>query len=223
MVIFMPSMFYYVTIKMIVIARAPLFPTESAEKIKHAFLALFPDMHVDIRGDFVQGEGASIDAFRLALKKQKIRDTARAVMFRGRADTGLETRFAISKQASTVGKVNFAENESPLGDIEITLRTSEGERLDDIIDDIAPSTGKEVKPHDQLDALNDTKHYIQKNIGWETALATGKPKKSSTKGTPKTKRHIRRSFTKGEIRDELENLDKSIDDEPEIGEEYSEE
>jgi len=208
---------------MIVFAKVPLYPTESPEKIKNAMLSLFPDMHISIRGSFIEGESKSVETLKNALKKQKIRDTARSVLFKCKSDTGLETKFNISKQAATVGKVNFAEHESPLGDIELTIRVNEGEKLDEVIDFIAPSTLKEIKPHDQIDAINDTKHYIRDNLDWETALATGKPKgKGKAKKNFKAKRHISKHLTKEEIRDELPALDKDFD-EPDIGEEYSDE
>ncbi|MEM2899219.1 MAG: RNA-binding domain-containing protein [Thermoplasmata archaeon] len=222
MAIFILSIYDYVPIKMHVIAKVALYPTENPEKIKNAMLSLFPDMHISIRGSFIEGESKSVETLKNAIKKQKIRDTARAVLIKCKSDTGLETKFNISKQAATVGKVNFAEHESPLGDIELTIRVNDGEKLDEIIDFIAPSTVKEIKPHDEIDAINDTKHYIRDNLGWETALATGKPKKGMTKPNFKAKRHISKHLTKEEIKDELPSLDKDFD-EPDIGEEYSDE
>jgi len=113
---------------------APVHPTESAARVRTACLNVFPDLALVEKGGALVGEGASMDAFRELVRNQRIRDTAREVLIRGRR--GNETTFRLSKQAAFVRRVNFAAP-SPLGDLTVTL---EDEDLDALIDRVAEST-----------------------------------------------------------------------------------
>ncbi|MEK6851802.1 MAG: RNA-binding domain-containing protein [Candidatus Thermoplasmatota archaeon] len=113
---------------------APVHPTESDAKVKLACLNLFPDLAFAEEGDVLVGEGTDVGHFRELLRIQRIRDTARDVLIRGRRETVV--RFALNKQAAYVGRVNFTTG-SPLGDLHVTL---EAEDTDALIDHVAEST-----------------------------------------------------------------------------------
>lgn len=110
-------------------------PTESVAKVKLACRAVFPDLAFKEEGDLLVGETATLDHFREMLRKQRIRDTAREVLIRGRQDG--RTSFTLNKQAAYVGVVNFGALRAPLGDIHVTI---EEEDLDGLIDRVAEST-----------------------------------------------------------------------------------
>jgi len=112
----------------------PVHPTESAAKVRTACLNVFPDLTLVEEGGTLVGDGVSIDAFRELVRNQKIRDTTREVLIRGRR--GNATTFRLSKQAAFVHRVNFAAS-SPLGDLTVTV---EDEDLDALIDRVAEST-----------------------------------------------------------------------------------
>ncbi|MBI4416114.1 MAG: coaE operon protein [Euryarchaeota archaeon] len=123
----------------------PVYPTESVAKVKLACLNLFPDLAFREERDALVGEAASLEKFRELVRNQKIRDTARDVLIKGRQ--GNLTSFRLSKQAAFVGRVNFAAP-APLGDIHVTV---EDEDLDALIDYVAASTvgHRLVKPNDR--------------------------------------------------------------------------
>jgi len=115
------------------------FPTEDRETIAGAITSLFPDAIV--RGDeLIDATSASVEAFAEQLKRQRIRDAARAVMRRGLR--GNATSFRLNKQVAAVGKISFSEETHPLGDIEVTISS---DNIDSLIDSIAPNTRGEAK------------------------------------------------------------------------------
>lgn len=117
--------------------KARCHPTESREKVVQSILNLFPD--ADFSGeDPIVAVSHSLEVFGEALRRQKIRDAARRVLRRGIRDQ--MTAFRLNKQVATVGKVSFAEEEHPLGDIEVEIASEDIERT---IDSIAPSTRTE--------------------------------------------------------------------------------
>lgn len=117
--------------------------TENLAKVKIAVLNVFPDARFGREDDIVEAESASVERLRERVRTQKIRDTARSVLLRGRTANTL--RFALNKQAAYVGAVSFAAEASPLGDIEVLIETEDVDRL---VDDIAESTLK--KPGEAL-------------------------------------------------------------------------
>lgn len=114
---------------------APVNPTESVAKVKVACLNVFPDLALAEEGDRLVGEGADLEGFRELVRNQRIRDTARNVLIRGRRGGVLQ--FRLNKQAAYVGRVNFGAAGAPLGDIQVTI---EDEDLDALIDRVAAST-----------------------------------------------------------------------------------
>lgn len=115
--------------------RAKCFPTEDPRKVQEALLNVFPEFSVEeYEGGYI-ARGSSADRFGETIRNQRILDTTRRVMLKGRH--GNQTRFMINKQVAYVGKVSFVEGTPPLGGIEIVI---EDENLEQLIDIIAPST-----------------------------------------------------------------------------------
>lgn len=112
----------------------PCRPTENRDRVRQALLQLFPDLVFRRDDDVVEGTAETLDRLRELIRNQKIRDTARKQLLAGRR--GDATRVRLSKQAASVGRVNFALG-SPLGDIEVEI---ESDALDAVIDDVAEST-----------------------------------------------------------------------------------
>jgi len=126
-----------------ILLRTPRKPTESLAKVKIAVLNVFPDARFRREDDVVEAEASSVERLREQIRNQKIRDTARTVLLRGRATNTI--RFGLNKQAAYIGAVSFAAEATPLGDIEVLIETDDVDRL---IDDIAESTLK--KPGEAL-------------------------------------------------------------------------
>lgn len=121
----------------------PVYPSEDPEKVRSALNSIFPT------GEFVLSDGrmaaeADLDNFSVLIRRQRILDTARSMMIRGKNRVGTKTRFNINKQVATVGKVSFVDYRTALGTIEVSV---EDEDLDGLIDKVAPVTvdGEEVK------------------------------------------------------------------------------
>lgn len=117
--------------------RAECYPTEDKGKVVRSIQRLFPD--AEISGESViSGMSRSLDEFGELLKRQRIRDAARAVMRRNMK--GNSTSFRLNKQVAAVGKVSFSEMSHPLGDIEVEVVS---DALESVIDAIAPNTRSE--------------------------------------------------------------------------------
>ena len=114
---------------------SPVYPTEDAAKVKAACLNVFPDLAFTAGADGIVGEGSDLDRLRELVRNQKIRDTARDVLVRGRR--GFVVRFSLNKQAAFVGRVNFAGGTAPLGDIAVVLEDPD---TDALIEHLAEST-----------------------------------------------------------------------------------
>jgi predicted RNA binding protein with dsRBD fold (UPF0201 family) len=111
-------------------------PTEDKNNVKKAVLNLFPDLKIDYKGNRMRGTDSSLNRFKEILMGSRIRDTARRILLRGRE--GNKTVFRINKQVAFVGKVCFAEEKHPLGDITVTI---ENENIDRIIEEITRKEG----------------------------------------------------------------------------------
>ena len=112
------------------------FPTEDRDRVVASITKLFPDAIVTGE-DPVIGLSHSTDQFADQLRKQRIRDAARAVMRRGMR--GGEIKFTLNKQVASIGKVSFSQEHHPLGDIDVTIVS---DRVEALIDSIAPDTRK---------------------------------------------------------------------------------
>ena len=99
-----------------------------------AILSLFPDAVIE--GDEVlRASSSSLESFSEQLAKQRIRAAARKILMRG--VEGSKTTFRLNKQVATTGKVSFSEEEHPLGDITVTIRSL---NIQSVIDELAPSS-----------------------------------------------------------------------------------
>ncbi len=114
--------------------RAECNPTEDREKVVRSIQRLFPD--AVISGESViSGVSRSLGEFGEMLRRQRIRDAARAVMRRNMR--GNTTSFRLNKQVAVVGKISFSEESHPLGDIEVEILS---DALESVIDTVAPNT-----------------------------------------------------------------------------------
>lgn len=114
----------------------PVRPSEDEAKVKMAMLNLFPDLDVRREGGALVGEGASLVKFGQLLKRYRIRDAARGVMMRGLRSDNL-TVFRLNKQAAFMEKVGFADRESPLGELTVSI---ESDDLQGLLETLAPDT-----------------------------------------------------------------------------------
>lgn len=121
----------------------PVYPSEDPEKVRSAIEKLFPDAEVtEVDGGF-EAKADNLDRFSKQIRKQKILDTTRSVMMRGRRGS-LRTTFHLNKQVAFMGKVSFTEERAILGTIKVRV---EDEDIEALIDAVAPETvdGEEVR------------------------------------------------------------------------------
>lgn len=107
--------------------RAPLRPTEDAEKVKRAILNLFPDAQLRVDAREVVADAPSLDRLRELVRSERIPDTARGVMLHGMSLDGAYARFLLGKQAAAAGRAHFGAIRGPLGDLEVELSGDPGE------------------------------------------------------------------------------------------------
>ncbi|MDI6888830.1 MAG: RNA-binding domain-containing protein [Methanocellales archaeon] len=117
---------------------APVYATESVERVKKVVTNIFPDARLRFEEDKLTGD-ASLDKLQELLRKQKIRDSARTVLLNCKKGNKIE--FDLNKQVAFVGKVNFGS--SSLGSIHVSIETV---NPDELIDWLASSS--EVKHED---------------------------------------------------------------------------
>ena len=97
---------------------APCYPTENREKVKRAMLNIFPDLEIEERSGRIDGKTDSIENLAYLLRKERIRDAARAHLLSCCEQN--ELAFSLNKQAAYMGRLNFAEKH-PLGNIEVRI------------------------------------------------------------------------------------------------------
>jgi predicted RNA binding protein with dsRBD fold (UPF0201 family) len=119
----------------------PVYPSEDQEKVKDAIMNIFPDASLE-RTELGFEGGATTDRFRTLIRKQKILDGTRSMMFKG--VRGHKIVLHLNKQVAAVGKISFTEPKTILGTISVTIDCDGPEAL---IDQIAPRTvdGEEVR------------------------------------------------------------------------------
>jgi predicted RNA binding protein with dsRBD fold (UPF0201 family) len=115
--------------------RTRLFPTEDPAKVRRAILNLFPESVIEEEGFGFVARTDSLGRLEEIIRNQHIRDSARAVLFRGH--DGNRTTVRLNKQVAFVGKVSFVEERVPLGPLEVVI---EDEDIERIIDQVAAST-----------------------------------------------------------------------------------
>ncbi len=119
----------------------PVFPSEDPDKVRVAMERIFPGIEIEETEDGLSGRTDNLDRFSKQIRKQKILDTTRSVLIRGRR--GNVTRFFLNKQVAFVGKVSFCEERTILGTMRVVVQDDE---MDALIEDVAPETvdGEEV-------------------------------------------------------------------------------
>ncbi len=117
-------------------ARADVNPTEDRDKVIEAISNLLDYYEIEVGDDYVcaSGEMETIKNLGEELKERRIRGAARIMMLKG-SGKGI-IQFKLSKQAAYAGVLNLVEEHlSPLGEIEVTIKTRDTQKL---IDTIAP-------------------------------------------------------------------------------------
>jgi predicted RNA binding protein with dsRBD fold (UPF0201 family) len=97
----------------------PIFPTEDIEKVTLCIQNLFPGSDVHADPDRLSFSCSSLRHLCNIFDDQRIRDTAAMVIRRSMVDDS--TSFFLNKQAAFVGKANFTEGRSSLGDIRVDV------------------------------------------------------------------------------------------------------
>jgi predicted RNA binding protein with dsRBD fold (UPF0201 family) len=116
-------------------------PSEVPEKVRKAILNIFPDALLEETDRGFEGT-ASLDKFYELIRRQKILDSTRTMMFKGIRSGSIVLH--LNKQVAFVGKVSFTEPRTILGTLRISIESDNPER---VIDSIAPRTvaGEEVR------------------------------------------------------------------------------
>jgi len=119
----------------------PVLPSEDPEKVKKAVTNIFPDIDADVQDGTITGDTESLEHFAAQIRRQRILDTARSVMMKGRR--GERTVFHMNKQAAFAGKISFTEERTILGTISVTITSDD---ITAFIEALAPQTvdGEEV-------------------------------------------------------------------------------
>jgi len=120
-------------------AKTSLNPTEDVDKVIKALSNMFDYDELEIADNYISIIGGKDSLLKLkeALKKRKIRNTARKIMTKDAHDQVVI--FKLNKQTAYTGVVNFSdENISPLGVINVKIEVN---NLEQFIDWLAPLQG----------------------------------------------------------------------------------
>lgn len=127
-----------------VLIEVELNPTEDEAKVKRAVENLFSNVEFDVkplrRGNLLTAKTGGIEGLRKLqnlLKRERIRDAARAVLYAG--VSGSTIVFYLNKQVAYGGHVSFSQpvGESPLGPVKVEIRCSNPR---EVIDWLTPKT-----------------------------------------------------------------------------------
>lgn len=119
-------------------------PTEDSEKVRKAVENIFGAVQLETkplhRGSLLVARAEGAEAFTKfynLLRRERIRDAARAVLFKGLK--GNRVTFYLNKQAAFSGHISFSEatGESPLGPIKTEIECDDPKEL---IDWLTPKT-----------------------------------------------------------------------------------
>ncbi len=114
--------------------KVPRYPTEDKEKILFCLSNLFPKTEWTLSEEKIEGESKYLTRFKTILEDMQIRDTAREHM-KSRV-TGNRCSLVLSKQASCSEKINFLEEEQPLGGIEVDMISEDIVRLIEVLTEV---------------------------------------------------------------------------------------
>ncbi len=114
--------------------KTPKFPTEDKERVVSCLSNIFPKTQWTLGEEKIEGESNYLTRFKMILEDMQIRDTARDHM-KSRV-TGDRCSFLLSKQAACSEKINFSQEEQPLGEIEVDIVCDEMMKLIDILTEV---------------------------------------------------------------------------------------
>lgn len=124
--------------------QADINPTEDEDKVKRALENMFGSLEFEVkperRGSQLTARLKGIEGltkFYNLLRRERIRDAARAVLYEGMSDRSIV--FFLNKQVAYAGHVSFSHPvaESPLGPIKVEIQCDNPQ---EIIDWLAPKT-----------------------------------------------------------------------------------
>lgn len=113
-------------------AKADIYPTEDLDKVIEAISNIFNYDDLIIEDDklSITGDLSCLFPFKESLEQRQIRDTARRMLEKGLNEHSNCITFKINKQAAYAGVINLVDGElSPLGEIDVTLRTDNPEEI----------------------------------------------------------------------------------------------
>ncbi len=106
---------------------ASIKPTEDSDSVVQAIKNMFPDADIIIKGEMALGTAEEIDHLVQRIMEQKIRDSARNFIHHSQTDGGF--RFMLNKQAALMDRVNFVEEQRPLGDLVVEIAAEEPDSI----------------------------------------------------------------------------------------------
>jgi len=127
-----------------ILIEAEVNPTEDIEKVKLAIENVFGTVKYEIkklhRGKLLTAKAkgtAGLTKFYNLLRRERIRDAARTVLFEGANENSVT--FYLNKQVAYAGHISFCKPsaESPLGPIKVQIKC---ENPKELIDWLAPKT-----------------------------------------------------------------------------------
>lgn len=117
---------------------APLYPTETAARVREAIHGIFPTAEITTEADRLVGRSTSIERFSERLHEQAILDAARDRFLDG--VDGNELGFELKKQAAVASVVNFPVGSPPeLGTLSVSVRVNRP-AVASFLDLLAPPT-----------------------------------------------------------------------------------
>jgi len=127
-----------------ILIEAEVNPTEDIEKVKLAIENVFGTVKYEVkklhRGNLLTAKAkgtAGLTKFYNLLRRERIRDAARTVLFEGANENSVT--FYLNKQVAYAGHISFCKPsaESPLGPIKVQIKC---ENPKELIDWLAPKT-----------------------------------------------------------------------------------
>ncbi len=124
-------------------------PTEDVEKVKKAVENIFPDAKIEIVDNKLYARSSDLSRFRELLRIQKILDTARSELMRGKR--GKSVIIYLNKQTALISRINFTDEDAILSPLKVKFRLYDVD-FDKFLDYLAPETknGKPIKEVDRL-------------------------------------------------------------------------
>ncbi len=114
--------------------RTPLRPTEVDARVVAAALRFFPDGEVDIIDGEVWLQSNDLTELRNRIWELRIIDTFRGQYLHGVSNDLASSKFRLSKQAASQGKLSFPPTPHGLGDLVIRVFVEDGDPWADAVE-----------------------------------------------------------------------------------------